>query len=88
MRLPWQRLSGPEWLAQGADKYEVTLARCGTDIETVTVGADSPDEAMEKAQRYLFANIHTRRITFGGVTYRPTLDGAGNPTLEAADGEN
>lgn len=79
MRLPWQRPRGIAWLEEGAEEYEVNLARLGTDIEIVTVRADSPDEAINKAERYLFANIYTRRIAFGGVTYRADTGQRGKP---------
>lgn len=40
---------------------------------------------MLKAERYVSANLYTRRITFGGVTYRPALAGLERVSSESED---
>lgn len=40
------------------DTYEVTLARYGRPLEIVTVQARSEAQAVDRAQRYLAANIY------------------------------
>jgi hypothetical protein len=71
MRLPWRRRSVWDSIRSGSATYDVTFARLMHDIETVTVRADSAEEAMVKAERYLFANIFPRTVVTGGVHVWP-----------------
>ena len=68
MKLPFTRPRGHAWLQQGRQGYDITFARLGREIETVSVRADSLDEAIGKAERYLFANIYPLRVNGQRIT--------------------
>ena len=85
MRLPWKRRNVWESFRKGSASYEVTFARSARDIETVAVRADSPADAIDKAQRYLFANIFARTVVTGGVHAWPP--GSVRDGMTVADAE-
>jgi hypothetical protein len=85
----------PRWLARRLTRreeawrqYEVALARLGRDIEIVTVHARSRDEAIIRAERYLFANIYARAVDGERLcpSWLPKEDGYGRQ-VQHADGD-
>ena len=88
MRLLPRRRSALERLAAGSGTYEVTFARSVWDIETVIVNADSRDEAIAKAERWLFANIFPRTVARDGVHLWPPGGGRVGKTVTEAAAEH
>jgi hypothetical protein len=86
MRLLPRRTTPLQRLSTGSGRYEVTFSRLMHDIETVVVMADSPEDAIAKAEGYLFANIFARTVVRDGVhLWPPGSRRAGATVVQAAE---